>query len=232
MKQKAQVLMLPTEKASNMLKVLTDKMEHRGRMKDSLELHDSAWEKSTDFQPQHLYFTTDEEIKDGNWVILPFIGLAQFTPENRVAKSNGYKIVATTNPDLWITKKFSHYSQDLMKVAVYKDVSTGIAKIPTDFIEAYVGEQGKITEVMLEYEEGQDYLAGGSGDNEIWAKYPDKLKLRNNSTVIVHPVQERVWNDEQLKNRIFEFVQYMDRNDMTGTLRQTIEQWFEENYPQ
>jgi hypothetical protein len=247
MRKKAQVVMLPTEKAS---------FPHLGLNEWNNRLYLVSITQTIPHTPQHLYFTTDEEIKEGDWCLYQdeedtFIGRMGIAPKEAPLLTNDEgtflvcdedsknlkKIVASTNPDLWYFRKHTIVSSE----SIYSAVQI-IGKIPTDFIEAYVREQGKITEVMLEYEAYDIKRATIKGVTFrlftpefmlppiLDCKF--RLKLRNNGSVIVHPVKERVWNDEQLKNRIFEFVQYMDGNGMTGTLRQTIEQWFDKNYPQ
>lgn len=114
-------------------------------------------------QPQHLYFTTDEEIKEGDWFIC--------TPTTKAAPSlhkcgnptgsvkyvdttAGFglfknlcrKIVATTNPELW-----TEHTVRLGAIN-YKQ----IPKIDIPFIEAYIkayNEGNQITQVFLEIEE-------------------------------------------------------------------------------
>lgn len=177
MKRKANVVMLPTEKAS--LLAL-----NKGKLFLSESKLDYIKDSALGTEPQHLYFTTDEEIKEGDWVYDPaYNRVAKYL--NRLQGGNCSdhckKIVATTDPELWrkpavdIRKTGSLYSLD------------GVDKIPTDFIEAYVREQGKITEVMLEYEVAPP--------SERYGKAIDVLKLRPNGTVIVHPIV-RTMEDE------------------------------------
>ena len=161
---------------------------------------------SPDYVPQHLYFTTDEEIKDGN-LYLSDVNNAVCKWTQHYSATNGYgrKIVATTNPELWKESKFSHWSQDFVKVSVYKDFPTGIAKIDTPFIEAYIkayNEGNPIKEVLLETEE---YAIGSYGLSDGEPIIDTRLKLRPNGSVITHPIKERMYSEEQVRRMLIGF---------------------------
>lgn len=110
---------------------------------------------------QHLYFTTDEEIKTGDWYMYTDGGSKEIrqcisTTELDVISSTGIakryvvsKIVATTNPELWeIRKTPCELLKDNGK-CIYT-----ITKIPDSFIQHYIKEYNKrvkIEEVMVEY---------------------------------------------------------------------------------
>lgn len=121
------------------------------------------------YQPQHLYFTNNEEPKDGDKVLLSFnimgnhtvIGTLQEVTA-KISDSHLYnvivgstthciykndnvydlakKITATTNHELWLMAAKSG-----SKGPIYN-----IAKIPTSFIESYI--KTPVKEVELEYE--------------------------------------------------------------------------------
>jgi hypothetical protein len=162
-----------------------------------------------------MYFTTDEEMREDDWCLYQdeediFIGRMGIAPKEAPLlindegtflvcdedRKNLKKIVATTNPDLWTV---------MILPSEQQYANQYIAKIPTDFIQYYVREQGMITKVELEYEEGEEYLAGSSGDNEIWAKHPDKLKLRKNGEVIWLPVKEKMYSRCEIKQTFEQF---------------------------
>ena len=75
----------------------------------------------------HLYFTTDEEIKEGDWYL--YNGGVHKCPHSMMGNENP-KIVASTDPKL---------------------IAEGVAQPSQDFIKAYC-EQGGIDEVDVEYE--------------------------------------------------------------------------------
>jgi hypothetical protein len=156
------------------------------------------------YKPQHLYFTTMDEITPsdkGVWFVIgdseggtdTIFGIDQY---NGGEIPHGYaKIVATTNKELWYSNertdrgKFEKLSfEEGMDKANFK--ATSVGRIPTDFIEAYVREQGRIKEVLLEYIEEEF--------NDPTGKYAE-LKLRPNGTVIIHPVKERMLSRDEVE---------------------------------
>lgn len=204
MKKKAQVVMLP-DTGRDDLSILTRMLKLNEQRKKGIEYH-------------HLYFTTDEEIKESDWVIYMYTN--SLMKATRVNKDENYiftvtdtgrgdlslnqcrKIVATTNPDL--NNICNNCGKDRGNMLggscdnCFKyHTSPLIAKIPTDFIEAYVKAQGSIKEVMLEYKsEYQPYWEHGE-----FHKNADKLTLKLNSdgTVIWHPIEEsKVFTRQQV----------------------------------
>jgi len=102
------------------------------------------------YTPQHLYFTTDEEIKEGDWCVWDNVLYKQ----HGLNTNNDYKkIVATTNPELWKNK---WTSGEYEPSTPFQSITQGIPKIDIPFIEAYIkayNEGNMITSVFLEIEE-------------------------------------------------------------------------------
>jgi ligand-binding SRPBCC domain-containing protein len=211
-----------------------------------LQINNNPWIEQlrlANAETYHLYFTTDEEIKEGDWYI------SNQAPRLcvEVRKGNKYpyghrgidgemvydfhtwktKIVATTNPDLWEKK--------IRMNAAMTDYNTrtvvDIPKIPTSFLEAYAQAEGKITEVMLEYDE-----IGEEIDEEENVTHIHRLKLRNNGTVIIHRVQQKLYTrDEVFDILVKSSLPHMDDWDDEHTEQYDIErlrQWFDKNYPE
>lgn len=185
-------------------------------------------------EAQHLYFTTDEEIKEGDWVL---IGWENGDIEVKKALTNSYgdssvniinldngwcyeklarKIVATTNPELW-EEEVMHWGP-----------ITKCHKIDTPFIEAYIkayNEGNPIKEVNLGI-----YWEPFSGI----AMLPPKLKLKSNGSVIIHPVKEEMYNYQEVK-KMFEHLSYELAQQIIGNRPKdpiVPHEWFEKNYPQ
>ena len=128
---------------------------------------------------EHLYLTSDEEIKEGDWYLN--------TIDNSIKQSSDWiyvstckKIVATTNPELWGGIETVGKRSLLIK-------RWGIPKIDSTFIEDYVKAYNEgilIKEVIVEY---------GSITNtrNHTEKYQiDFPKLNPDGSVIIHPIEE------------------------------------------
>lgn len=227
MMKKAQVVMLPTEKSSHLYK----SSEGFLYFLDVATLAIDVKGKN-----QQLYLTTDDEIKEGDWVITQAGHLRQCThtrpqgdkyiclySDNLVLTTHCRKIVATNNPDLLYNKHIDCNGQgcdECNKLVV--------AKIPIYFIEAYVREQGKIKEMMLEYEHQYQFDLGNgimqNTDNVSGYGY-DRLKLRSNGTVIIHPVKERKYTREEFRHAVRQA--WIMSNGIVK-----FEEWFDQNYPE
>ncbi len=188
MKEKAQVHMIPTEFATvnGILRSTHQPKELRiaRREMHGNKIFDAGFEHSTqEWRPQHLYFTTDEEIKEGDWVIVAKKHLRRVTKiqgnqylvtgeSNCLFKEVCEKIIATTNPELWV------------------------AKIGVDFVKVYIEtlmDKNPITEVLLEYER-----KFASDDSALDASYRDVIVLNNSKFVKVRPVIDTRYTEEYL----------------------------------
>lgn len=83
---------------------------------------------------QHLYFTSDEQIKESDWYI---------DDTNTIRKS------ITSDINYWQQRK------DYRKIIATTDTSLGLPEPSKEFIQSYIeayNKQSPITEVMIEYE--------------------------------------------------------------------------------
>jgi len=175
---------------------------------------------STFGKPQHLYITTDDEIKEGDWYLL---GKTVRKSKGNLGKPDEgkyLKIIATTDPELIV-----HVGQDYTGTVIRKD-GMNYKKLPQpskEFIEEYC-KAGGIDEVDVEYElkptlsEGDDYYIGGEvrkvisvwkGTNDSWyvttpknhgwscpvQEYP---KLTSNNEIIIHPIEEKMYSRDEM----------------------------------
>lgn len=233
-KLKAQVHLIPTDKAvlGGILLETTKRDTLELRINRNPEFNEEAARYEVlggiRWKPQHLYFTSDEEIKEGDWCLYKNGNMEdkhailcqayRHKDDDRMLFDDGSsnrkigegitplkgdcrKIVATTNPELWGNKCFGRMTKvgktkfrcfncnNSVDVSYMSErnpalcdtiIPSGIGKIDTSFIEAYIKayNEGKpITEVWLEY--AYDYVLNGKRHG---------LKTRNNGSVIVHPV--------------------------------------------
>lgn len=187
---------------------------------------------------KHLYFTTDEEIKEGDWFIFGDILRQAKTIDSVLFDTKGYeykptsckKIAATTNPELWVMGRGMFGGP--------QDTRKDTPKIDIPFIEAYIKayNEGKpITEVLLE-------KAVSYTENEfhkIEVEYKHQLKLKPNGSVIVHPVKEKMYTREEFKKAIWNFgcelwiEEYGENpNEEKTNMTEIFNNWFNKNYPE
>lgn len=127
-RKKTQVHMLPTngKDISMLSKRVKDGMLQSANGTEGVANCNTMW------QPQHLYFTTSEEIKEGMWYLDTLkTGLPTVHKCGNSMRFVAPKIIATTDPKL---------------------IAEGIAQPSQAFIKAYC-EQGGIDEVDVEYVE-------------------------------------------------------------------------------
>ena len=81
-----------------------------------------------------------------------------------------------------LEKKYS--LEDMRNFCEY--YTKGITNSIWDSMEEYIQSlQQTSWDVEVEMEEGEDYLAGMAGSNEIWAAHPDEPKITNNSIKVL-----------------------------------------------
>lgn len=250
-KRKAMVVMLPTNKRAG---------DHNAQNGNILYFNSRGRLLYTPTRAisealiHELYFTSDEEIKEGDWFIWKD-GLYQASKNANSGSvwSDGFpgtvysytqeyckKVVATTNKELWKMKHLGGTGSG------YKNY--GVPKIPNDFIEAYVKAYNKgtpITQVLLEYEEIQE--AGNLCNIYTWIDdKPCVLKVNNSGQVKIYPVEERKWTDEQLADINGKYIDFLESGDCETfrtmwqfkgednqwrTSQQFFKEWFNKHYP-
>lgn len=113
------------------------------------------------WQPQHLYFTSNEEIKEGGFAL------------NKLAEK-----VDKVSSDM---RRFemSLHSPSWRMIVASTDPSLGLPSIPEEWIRTkYVPANGKIDKVLLET---QLYDRGAAGNRVIYSK----LKLTDKNEVVI-----------------------------------------------
>lgn len=144
--KRTQVIMLPTNEKSNAL------------WWSGQNLYNKPPEDYSRGELNHLYFLSDEEIKEGDWcIMLDSFGNVFSNPQQYLGKAKGHyinkgtrKIIATTDSSLTVEKVDGFLS---------KDSPTGklldyLPQPSQEFIEKYIEEYNKnniITDVLIEY---------------------------------------------------------------------------------
>lgn len=177
MKKEIKVVMLPTEKASWVIEDKKGKL-HMPILRP-LSRHDllRANPANHDNIPQHLYFLSDEEIKEGDWIIW----------ENKVVKAintsywSAKKIIATTDESLrW------HQDNEIQIIDTYH------CKFPrpsNEFLKKYC-ELGGIDKVLVEYDcpQCKDYGFISECRSNCNQRFLE-LKVAPDNTISIYPIE-------------------------------------------
>lgn len=182
--------------------MLESNKESRLYLRDGILCRSSIAYKQESFpnqQNQHLYITSDDEIKDGDW----YLGI-----DNRIC-------IAVKNN-----------AKGMLKIIASTDSLLPLPQPSDKFIQAYIDAYNKgekIEKVLVEYEFGNISESYFYGEVE---KLPLKLKLKDNN-IIIKKVKDS-WSKEEVKKLInaalieFEASTFSEAN-------QTIQKWIEEN---
>ena len=178
------VVMLPTTYVIGMRKPRIYKFSEDYYENKSGDLT-SAYNAYAPLQIQHIYFTSDEEINEGNQVL---------SSNNHI-----YQILKRQNGNLFLNGLGEDYSLDLAKLMRLKkivastDVLAGIALIPSEWLKnKYVPSKGAIKTVRLELEHitrMEDELKGD------WSGKDVVRKTHSNEVVIIDDAKEESLTD-------------------------------------
>lgn len=199
--KRTKVVMLPTnEKASLLLGTSIE-----GKLVKS----NRGVSNSTHLKNQHLYFLSDDEIKEGDWFLEKGLRISIF-PNYLTDTNECKKIIATTDKTLifmrteLIPDVFWHKDGN-----IFPQPSEGFIQ---KFIDAY-NSGDPITEVMVEY----NHIQSTTDLNEEW------LKVNSNYTITIRKMKDS-WSREEVVSLCREAVSY--NFNIQGSL---FEKWIEEN---
>lgn len=181
--EKSKVVMLPTEKASKIIK-------EDGVLKFNPSNIDVGIKEY-----QHLYFLSDEEIKEGDWCLDKYnqiwrysngklrscdkLGIERFTTDN-IEGQEVKKIIATT--DKLRVGSFMGFDTE-----TGEDLSVFLPRPSNEFLKKYC-ELGGIDEVLVEYE-GIEWL-----DRPL-EYFP---KVAPDNTITIKPIKNS-WNWKEIE---------------------------------
>lgn len=185
LKEKAQVIMLPTENESKIIEI-----------NNNLDLYEFDVKQITgrSYTAQHLYILSDEEIKKGDWyidsVLTNDIKVKKCIKEYRSLLDSEYckKIIATTDASL--TYKIP--SGEIYPEWDYK----ALPQPSQGFIEKYIKKYNKgniITDILVEYE--TVFLPIDAYPSQ--QKHVKQLKVSKDNTITIHPIKDN-WTREEL----------------------------------
>jgi len=204
MKKRAKVHLLPTDKESH----ITFDKESSSCYSYGLHYLDNASGSSnrTKTERQHLYITTDDEIKEDDWCLFFWDGMKdgelgqvgsepqQYLPsEGHTLNRNLRKIIATTDTKLHSTRlKACPINPEDNMVSV-----GGVSKPSKEFIEEYC-KVGGIDEVDVEYGLFHDGNFKHGFETHAF-KSIRKPRVNSNNEIIIHPIKDSWTREEVLK---------------------------------
>ena len=182
------------------------------------------------FNAQHLYITSDEEIKKNDWCYnskRKSIGLGKYmigTNEFIFCK----KIIATTDTSLKL------YDSEVLVSASGFSMNTddiNLPQPPQQFIQKYIEEYNKgnvITKVMVEYEVMD--ISTMTSDIKTYPNLNiETLKINSDNTINIKPIKDS-WSREEVIELLNKFAYDVSGNGMLVTAQLKVNEfWIEEN---
>lgn len=209
--KKVKVVMLPTnEKVTKNCLLLCPSL---GKYNNSwwLKLNkDDSGIQYTKLISQHLYFLSNEEIKEGDWQVHWSNDLNNYIiSQHKLGKSTGLKVIATT------------------------DKSLNLPQPSQSFIEKYISEYNKgnkIEEVMVEYE-----LFDNGWDSSVVTNRVHKIKVNLKDNTITIKSVKNSWSREEIKQILEMYKSDIDDSEIWNSdllihiHYPDINKWIEEN---
>lgn len=202
--KKAQVIMLPSTTLAKVGEYIIAKHEHDDSLHCGIKRQNPFNMLS---EEQHLYITTDDEIKEGDWFVAIDSSIQQ-AKSNYEKLPSDRKIIATTDPELTVLKDVG----DEFEVR-WEEVR--IAQPSKDFIEKYC-KVGGIDEVDVEYNpHGNAKFERSSGfdgyrcqmcndwfySNKPKCSCSEKIKVDSHNTITIHPIKDSYSHVRELDQR-------------------------------
>lgn len=170
---------------------------------------------------QHLYFLSDEEIKEGDYVIEDIGGVVYGPIDRESIVENPKKIIATTDTSLRLTEIVKEDD------SIEFPYITSLPQPSQSFIQKFVEEYNKgnvITEVMVEYEWNKT-------DKKIRQVeiFDDVLKINpKDNTITIRKIKDS-WNRAEQTDVIEKYLLMKEPDVYQRTKRSDIKKWIEQN---
>lgn len=157
------------------------------------------------YVPQHLYITSDDEIKGGDWFICNSI-LKYCTYKGKTTSNITYLVDKLGNEDnISFCKKIIATTDKSLKEIIHRDISyhspnveISLPQIPQDFIKKFC-EQGGIDKVLVEYQKNSQFGSFGL--------YNYNVKTDSHNTITIKPVKERTYSKTEVQILFGDFAQ-------------------------
>jgi hypothetical protein len=191
MKKQVDVVMLPTEKANvgMIAKCIkddfTNSFDRIGKL--CLITNNEFYKPNIYWQPQHLYFLSDDEIKEGDY----WFNLDDNTINNDISlyklannAPSCKKIIATTDESLTTEKQYkSGWGAKI-----------NLPRPSNEFLKKFC-ELGGVDKVLVEYEKVSRLMSADIVEKENWTLLKDhkftfeRLKVAPDNTITIYPIE-------------------------------------------
>ena len=217
--KKTKLVMLPTNEKASIVNFLdNNKLIFIGHQ---------TFQSSIPFTFYNVYILSDEEIKEGDWILNNLledkrpIQVTKELLEDGLLKDDK-KIIATTDKSLFTETKSIGYTEDRARVFYGKEY---LPQPSQSFIEKFVEEYNEgnvITEVMVEYETITKRY-GSCSIGEGVTMNVEQLKVSKDNTITIRKVKDS-WNRDEVEEKIRKGA-YVLLNGSIGD----FDKWIEEN---
>lgn len=222
------LVMLPTKEKSNIHSYMYD-LSLLNTLKETYQMNGN----SQISYAKHLYITSNDEIKEGDWVFDP---IGNRVAQIREVSKKGYnfgakKIIATTDSSLW----------EHDDTVPYPKTRPALPQISQEFIEYFVEEYNKgniITKVLIEYKEDveQTKVKNSKIPFSVSKYHPDNSiytpVINPDNTINIKSVEVKMYSREEvikLMNKSIDIGYNYCKNDRPVHTRTFIDKWIEEN---
>lgn len=144
---------------------------------------------------------SEEELKSIGWVDVEKLAKEKYqyvsenpphviiTPENKLEGFiEGFKAAQSLNDKMFTLEQVIN-AIEIAQTSAYVSTQyfSGHSSVKHNYTSNDIIQslQPAVWNVEVEMEDGEDYLAGMVGSNEIWASYPDKPKIINSSLKVI-----------------------------------------------
>jgi len=188
---------------------------------------------------QHLYITSNDEIKEGDWVY-NIVQKTYFKADKNFMKIVGNtlttnkKIIATTDKSLTTYVEDKDNLYDPRSKTGFEPYYKLLPQPNKAFIEEYC-ELGGIDEVIVEYEFNFELTSFTNKMNpdKGWEKWSNKeyvLKVNSQNEITIHPIKD-TWTREELIKIIHNHAKYSRRcSGIQGEYSpKWVDDWIQQN---
>lgn len=221
--KRAQVVMLPAKKMMDAYKTsITKVYEDEGKLylnkKERGELITEIG------SPQHLYITSNDEIKEGDWYFDGIDFIHQKSKHNAAlvdGNKQNKKIIATTNTSLKLYETATDYKVIMGSCKILPQPSQ-------QFIEKYIESYNKgeiITDALVEYEMRH---TGWTEDQSEYT-YDEFIKVNPKDNTITIKRLKESWNRKELSEKLHKLKQDVINKYHAQITNLDVDEWIEEN---